>query len=158
VRYPQLVVYEPDGWIAKQLRELAGESRWLLREARQLAVCRTALRQPRPTVLVLHVELDRGRAEALQLLADVSARQSDVAAVVVSDVKMDADERATFTALAFDLGARYVLFPPLHRPILEDLVSGLMAAAVRRTTSASPAAEAEPDGPLDLAQLGGDDV
>ena len=34
--------------------------------------------------------------------------------------------------MLFDLGARYVLFPPLTKPVLEDLASGLMASAVRR--------------------------
>jgi hypothetical protein len=53
--------------------------------------------------------------------------------VLVSDVKMDgADQRAQLSALAFDLGARYVLFPPLQQPVIEDLVAGLMAATTRR--------------------------
>jgi hypothetical protein len=43
-----------------------------------------------------------------------------------------AEQRAQLSALAFDLGARYVLFPPLQQPVIEDLVSGLMAATIGR--------------------------
>ena len=40
-------------------------------------------------------------------------------------------ERAQLSALAFDLGARYILFPPLQQPVIEDLVSGLLTATTR---------------------------
>ena len=58
--------------------------------------------------------------------------------LLVSDVKMEgAEQRAQLSALAFDLGTRYVLFPPLQQPVIEDLVAGLMAATVRRVVGAA---------------------
>jgi hypothetical protein len=46
--------------------------------------------------------------------------------------------------------ARYVLFPPLSKPVLEDLASGLMASVARRVVGAElPAKPAEH--PVDLA-------
>jgi hypothetical protein len=35
-------------------------------------------------------------------------------------------------ALAYDIGARYVMFPPLTRTLVEDIVAGLMAATIKR--------------------------
>jgi hypothetical protein len=58
--------------------------------------------------------------------------------VLVSDVKMEgAEQRAQLSALAFDLGARYVLFPPLQQPVIEDLVAGLLGATIRRVVGAA---------------------
>jgi hypothetical protein len=36
------------------------------------------------------------------------------------------------SGLAYDLGASYVMFPPMEGPILEDLVAGLMIIARTR--------------------------
>ena len=46
MRYPQLIVHDSDGWVARQLAELAGESRWLLREpkTRDAVLASTAIR------------------------------------------------------------------------------------------------------------------
>ena len=88
-------------------------------------------------------------ADAGHSLADLeeahdSAFAPDVAVVVLSDVKLADDDRAAWTAGVLDLGARYVLFPPLQRPVLEDLVGGLMTATQRRTIGATA-------GTIDLA-------
>jgi hypothetical protein len=133
MRHPQVVILAFDEWLEKQFRELAAESRWLVREVRQPGACRALVRDPRPTVLLLQADPLDERAAALALLADVHRERPDVAAVVVSDAKLNEDDRVAWTAAALDLGGRYVLFPPLSRPILEDVVSGLMAAVIRRT-------------------------
>src|SRR5205085_3844863 len=119
--------------LGKQLRELAAESRWLVREVRQPAAALALLGDGRPTVLVAQADPHDEKAAALALVADAHRRCPDAAAVVVSDVKLSEADRVAWTAAALDLGARYVLFPPLARPVLEDVVSGLMAAVVRRT-------------------------
>ena len=59
--------------------------------------------------------------------------------------------RAVWTATAFDLGARFVLFPPLTRPVLEELAGGLMSAVIRRAGGPAPAPPAEGD-VIDLAE------
>ncbi len=135
MRHPQVVVYESDGSLAAQVRRLAGDHAWLVRESRQADACLNLLADSRPAVLLL--KLERELVDGLTLLARVAERAPDCPVVLVSDVKMEgAEQRAQLSALAFDLGARYVLFPPLQQPVIEDLVSGLMASAVRRVIGA----------------------
>ncbi|HVK10428.1 MAG TPA: hypothetical protein VM597_16795 [Gemmataceae bacterium] len=131
MKLPQVVVYESDGWLANQVRRLTGEHRWLLRESRHADACLNLVDVSRPIVLLL--KLERELLDGLSLLSRVTDVAPDCPVVLVSDVKMDgADQRAQLSALAFDLGARYVLFPPLQQPVIEDLVAGLMAATTRR--------------------------
>ena len=60
--------------------------------------------------------------------------------MAVSDVKFDGPAaRQAFAGLAYDLGASYVLFPPLAQPLIEDVTAGLMATAVRRCGVAADA-------------------
>jgi hypothetical protein len=143
MRYPQVIVCGFDAWVANQLRELAAGHRWLLREVRQPGAALELTREPRPTVLVVQADPTADRPDPLRLVADAHRLSPDTATVVLSDVKLAEDDRAAWAAGVLDLGARYVLFPPLQRPVLEDLVGGLMAAALRRT--GGPAAGGEID-------------
>jgi chemotaxis response regulator CheB len=136
MKHPQVVVYESDGWLAGQVRRLAGENAWLVRESRQPDACLQLLAEVRPSVLLL--KLERELLDGLTLLGRVAERAPDCPVVLVSDVKMEgAEQRAHLSALAMDLGARYVLFPPLQTPVIEDLVAGLMAATVQRVVGTS---------------------
>ncbi len=139
MRFPQVVVCGFDEWAANQLRGLAGEHRWLLREVRQPTAALDLVRDDRPTVLVVQADPTADRADHLRLVADARRLAPDAAVVVMSDIKLGEDDRAAWAAGVLDLGARYVLFPPLSRPVLEDLVGGLMAAAVRRLTGPAAA-------------------
>ena len=144
MKHPQVVVYESDGWLADQVRRLAAEHAWLVRESRRADACLGLLEDGRPAVLLLRLE--RELLDGLTLLGRVAERAPDCPVVLVSDVKMEgAEQRAQLSALAFDLGARYVLFPPLQQPVIEDLVAGLLGAAIDRVTGAS-------------ADAGGDDA
>jgi hypothetical protein len=154
MKYPQVVVCAFDDWLANQLRELVAEHRWLLRETRQPSAALDLVRQSRPTVLLVQADPDSEKLDPLRLVADAHRRFPDVACVVLSDAKMPEDERAAWTAGVLDLGARFVLFPPLMRPVLEDLLSGLMDAVARRVMGeAPPKAEAA----IDLADTGHED-
>jgi chemotaxis response regulator CheB len=94
---------------------------------------------------VLLLKIERELLDGLTLLDRVAERAPDCPVVLVSDVKMEgAEQRAQLSALAMDLGARYVLFPPLQTPVIEDLVAGLMAATVQRVVGTS-ADEGEDD-------------
>ena len=136
MKHPHVVVYESDGWLADQVRRLAGEHAWLVRESRHADACLALLADGRPAVLLLRLE--RELHDGLTLLSQVAERAPDCPVVLVSDVKMEgAEQRAQLAALAFDLGARYVLFPPLQQPVIEDLVAGLLGAAIRRLVGAS---------------------
>jgi len=136
MKHPQVVVYESDGSLAGQVRRLAGENSWLVRECRRSDACLELISEARPSVLLLRLERDL--QEGLTLLARSAERAPDCPVVLVSDVKMEgAEQRAQLSALAMDLGARYVLFPPLQTLVIEDLVSGLLSAAIARTVGAS---------------------
>jgi len=131
MKYPQVVVYESDGSLARQVRRLADENSWLVREPRRVESCLELLADIRPSVLLLQLEDEL--QEGLGLLAEVSKRSPKCSVIVVSDAKLEgAEQRAQLSALAFDLGARYILFPPLQVPVIEDLVSGLLTATIRR--------------------------
>lgn len=144
-RRPQLVLVEPDGAAARLLADHAAEHRWRVRPARTPAAALAHLREPRPTVLV--VRFDPADPAAVGLVADAHTLAPDAAVVAVSDEKLSEADRAAWTAVLFDLGARYVLFPPLTRPILEDVVAGLMAVAA----GAAPGPPAAGDEVIDLA-------
>lgn len=155
MRYPQVIVCSPDDWVANQLKELVAEHRWRLRVVRQPAAAGALARENRPTVLVVQADPDADRPDHLRLVADTHRHRPDVATVVVSDAKLSDDDRPGWAAAAVDLGARLVLFPPFTRPVLEDVVGGLMAATIRRTTGELPEVTSPPavpqEGTIDLA-------
>ena len=144
MRAPQLVVIEYDGWIARHLGDIAAEGAWLVRGGRSVEAGLALARERRPCVLIVQVELAEDNLTALKLIADARRACPDVPVVAVSDVKLSDADRVAWTAALFDLGARYVLFPPLTKPVLEDVISGLMEAAVRRVAGAVPAAPNAP--------------
>lgn len=131
MRAPQVVVFEADGWIAKQLRELTGENRWLIQSARSVDAA-LSLAKRQPTVVFVQFEREEEKPAPFELIAAVRRLAPDTPVVAVADVKLPDAERAAWTAALFDLGARFVLFPPLSKPVLEDVASGLMAATIRR--------------------------
>ncbi|MSR53916.1 MAG: hypothetical protein EXS09_11600 [Gemmataceae bacterium] len=136
MKYPQVVVYESDGSLARQVRRLAAENSWLVREPRRPESCLELLADFRPSVLLLKLE-DELHA-GLSLLAQVTQLAPRCSVILVSDVKMEgAEQRAQLSALAFDLGAKHTLFPPLQQSVIEDLVSGLLTASIRRTLGSS---------------------
>jgi DNA-binding response OmpR family regulator len=134
---PQVVVLEADGWIARHLGDIAAESAWVVRGTRGIDSALSLVRERKPCVLVVQLELDEDKPASLRLIAALRRASPDVPVVAVSDVKFNDADRVAWTAALFDLGARYVLFPPIAQPVLEDVVSGLMAAAIRRVVGDS---------------------
>ena len=154
MRYPQLVVLEFDGWLSRQLGDLARLRRWLLREARQLGTARNLLVPNRPTVLIAQFDPRREKTDGLQFLADIHLTRPDVATLAVSDVKLNDDgDRSRWTETVLDLGARAVMFPPLTRPVLEEVVGRMMTAVLARTRPGWTPPEGKGD-VIDLAEEG----
>jgi transposase InsO family protein len=150
MRFPQLVVLALDDWLGRQVAELARRRRWLLREARQFGAAMRMLTPPRPTVLLAQLDPRREQADGLQFLADVHIQCPDTATVAVSDVKINHDaERSLWTATVLDLGARAVLYPPLTKPVLEEIVDRMMTAVIDRTR---PGWEPPGEAVIDLAE------
>jgi len=139
---PQLVLLDPDGTVGRHLADTAAEHRWLVRPAKTLAAAREWAIDRRPTVAFL--TFSPADPAAVELVADLHRAAPDTAVVAVSDEKLTEPDRAAWTAVLMDLGARYVLFPPLTKPVLEDLASGLMPGA-------APGPAAPGDEVLDLA-------
>jgi hypothetical protein len=147
MRAAQIVVMEADGWIARHLGDLAAEGAWLVRGVRGVGTAMTLVRERRPCVLIVQVELAEDKPGPLRLIADTRREYPDVPVVAVSDVKLSDADRIAWTAALFDLGARYVLFPPLTKPVIEDVVSGLMAATTRRVIGDAPSEAAPTSAP-----------
>ena len=156
MKSPLLISCGADAWLAEQARLIAAESRWLFKTCAPDGLAKLAIDE-RPTVAILGADA-RDPGDPLAALALLSRTRPEVAVALLTASKITADDRAAWLALALDLGARCVLFPPYTRLVLDDLIGGLMASCVRRAglTFDAPkrAAEPEPDGAIDLA--GGD--
>jgi DNA-binding NtrC family response regulator len=139
MKYPQIVVFESDGLLARYLDALAAREKWLLREPRQVPACLNLLRAGGPSVLVLRV--GRNLVRELAVLDDVYAALPDVPVIVVGDTADDALE-----VLAYDLGAAYVLQPPNPLQRLVGLVEKLMGANRERMGKLTPDEPMESDG------------
>jgi hypothetical protein len=142
MHHAQLLIYEKDGKLAAQLRPLARERRWLLREVRQPEGCARLL--ARSGVGVVVVKLGRDLEAELRLVQMIDRRFPSTAVVVVGDSEEGAPtswgQRAPQLAgLAWDLGARFVLFPPLSPDLLPEILIGLMSPP-----ETPPNPEAEP--------------
>ncbi|MGL4420348.1 MAG: hypothetical protein ACRCZF_06770 [Gemmataceae bacterium] len=136
MKHPLVLIYSPDDWLGKQLRPYCDQAGWVLRETRQTGACRAQLDEApsQPTVLFLQVNPDDASAAApvLDLLAGVHGAHGDVMCVVVCDGKISESERGHWMVGVLDLGAQFVIFPPLTRAVLEDLLGGLMSVPIRR--------------------------
>ena len=119
MRFPQLIIYETDGRLARMLEATAGTHRWALRQPRRVESCLRLLRQGDPAIVVAKLENDLESAFAL--IEQTAWLFPDVAIVVV----LDRDE-AMLGELAWDLGATFVLAPPQPRERLLDVVANLM--------------------------------
>ncbi len=160
MKSPRVIVLELDGWLARQLRELAAESRWLIRAVRGVDTALSHVLERSPAVLLVQFEPSDEKTQPLALIADVHRLAPDVPVIAVADSKLPDAERAAWTAALLDLGARYVLFPPLTKSVLEDVVSGLLTAAIRRVVGEESVGALPPLRPaeavIDLADEAGE--
>jgi len=119
MRVAQILVYESDGKIAAGLRDLSTERGAWLREVRQEKACLSALRRSGAGLLILKVGRDLEREMAL--LQRTTQLFPETAVVVVGDA-----DYPGLAALAWDLGARFVLFRQHYLDMLKDIVSHLL--------------------------------
>ena len=158
MQYPQLIILESAGWVARQLADWIRENRWLVREPRSPNGVLLHVREPRPTVVMIEIDPASDRSEAIALISRLHEQHSDLPLVAISDVKLPDTDRAVWTATLLDLGARYVLFPPVTQSVLEDVASGLMEATIRRVVGGEasripPTPQPSSEGPIDLADM-----
>jgi hypothetical protein len=124
MRYPQLVIFEGDGRLAALLRPAAEAGAWALREPRQAGACLRLLGRGDPAVLMLRIGRDLERE--LTLLERATRLHPEAACVVVAE-----GDHARLAGLAWDLGAAFVVTPPVPRDVLPDLVGALLRPAER---------------------------
>jgi hypothetical protein len=132
MHYPQLLIYESDGRLAESLRRLREQSpsrKWSLREPRGLESCLRLLGRGDPSALILKVGQDLVRE--LTVLERVTWYFPGTATIVVGDT-----ENPVLADLAWDLGAGLVLFPPLPRSWLVDVVDGFLCQPTRTAPAA----------------------
>ena len=134
MKYPQVVMCTLDDALPNMLRGFLHDHRWLLTELRRPDAIAAQLDVPRPTVVFWQFDPTADVPVPLPLVGELARSHPDAPLVVVSDAKLPVEDRPAWTALVLDLGARYVLFPPFTRLVLEDLAGGLMAAAIERLT------------------------
>jgi len=132
MRHPRIVVLEGDGLLAKSLLPHCEKMRWLLVEERQMESCRRQLQRTGSAVLVL--KLGRNLVRELGLLRDLQFEANEIQTLVVSE-----SDDPSLQALAYDLGASYVMLPPIDRLQLTEIVEHLMLARLpQQTTETAP--------------------
>ena len=120
MRFPQVLIFESDKRLTASLEPLAEELGCTVRQVQQPEACRRALRRGGPNVLLLRVGRDLDREFAL--LDQVSTQLPETRILVVLD-----QDDARLRALAWDLGAAYVLPLARARDLLPDLIRGMVA-------------------------------
>jgi hypothetical protein len=128
MHYPQLLVWESDGRLAAQLRKLAEDSKWSLRQPRQADACLRLLERGGPAVLV--VKAGRDLESELALIEQVRWRFPDMGIVLVGD-----SDHVRLVGLAWDLGVSWVHLPPAPISELQDIVAGLMGVPATGSSS-----------------------
>jgi hypothetical protein len=118
----QVLAYENDGKLTERLRPLSKERGFWLRQVRQHAACLQVLGRDAPDVLVL--KLGRDLEREMSVLEQAGRLFPDTACIVVGDSDFPGLE-----SLAWDLGARFVLFPPQPLDMLPELVAHMLGAA-----------------------------
>jgi hypothetical protein len=132
VKAPQVVLFSLDDWLGNQLRELATDHRWLLRESRQLGAFAKHFDDRRPSIAVVQFDPRAVKPEIVEAIALLAGEHPEVAIIAVGDSKISEEHLPDWTAALLDIGCRWVLYPPLTRAVLEDLLSGWMTALTER--------------------------
>lgn len=117
MRHTQVLAWQVSEPLLDALRVLTQERGVWLREVSHEKTCLNLMRQGGPGVLVLNI--GKNLEAELSTLEAVSRIFPEQATIVVGDTA-----HPTLAALAWDLGARYVLFPPEPLDRLPQIVCG----------------------------------
>jgi len=147
MKFPRVVVWAFDDWLANQLREAVTERKWVLQSVRTHAEWVKATGTHGPCVAVVQADPTGESEKQLAEVGELYRTNPDTDVVLVCDVKLNDEDRPPWTAAALDLGARLVLYPPLTQTVLEDAVVGLMERKVgvrERPVRSSPPSPQNP--------------
>jgi DNA-binding NarL/FixJ family response regulator len=139
MQYPQVLIHEEDGALARALRPIGDERspRWVLREVRRIDACLAVLRRGHPAVVVVKAGREVGRE--MTLVERLHALCPEAPLVVVAPAASPA-----LTALAWTLGAAYVFTSDPPREQLAEVIEGLLQRACE---SFRPTARSAADAP-----------
>jgi hypothetical protein len=129
MRYPQLVIHEPDGALARALREFAEQKRWVVRQPKRVDSCIRLLASGQPCVLVLRAGRDMMRE--MTLLERSCWLCPETPVVVVSE-----PENIPLNGLAWHLGVSCIVAPKQTPELLPAVVAGLMERSCANPRSA----------------------
>jgi hypothetical protein len=125
MHHAQVIAFGLEGRLAEVLKELAlGRALWL-REARHVKTCLSLLRRGGAGVLVLR--LGKNLDQELTLLEQATHLFPATRTIVVGPT-----DNPTLAALAWDLGAAYVLFPPQPTECVRDIIMGFLPDVTTR--------------------------
>jgi hypothetical protein len=119
MQHAQLLAFGVEGRLVEVLRELAQSQTLWLREVRRAKACLGLLRRAGNSTLVMGV--GRNLDQELMLLEEVTHLFPGTRTIVVGPT-----ENQPLAALAWDLGAAYVLFPPQPVESIRDVVLGFL--------------------------------
>jgi hypothetical protein len=141
VRHPQVLAYDQDGRLFPLLKPFREEARWAVRSISRLESCLDPGGSPEPTVLVM--KPGRKPEKDMATLERLTGHDPNLQAVVIVE-----ENQAGLAALAWDLGAAFVLFPPQVPVHLQEVVRGLMQLAIeRQRTAMGQVKPIQPDSP-----------
>lgn len=129
MRYPQVIVFEPDGRLANLLQPLIHAQSWLLRQPRRVETALKLLARGGPQVLVIRAGRDLERE--FGLLQQAALRYPEAFVLLVLD-----NDHPRLPGLGWDLGATFVLSPGESRDRIAQLLQSLLHE--RDDDSASP--------------------
>lgn len=149
MKFPRVVVWAFDDWLATQLREAVAERKWVLQSVRTHAEWAKAIGTRGPCVAVVQADPTGESEKQLAEVGELHRTNTDADVVVVCDVKLNDEDRPPWTVTALDLGARLVLYPPLTQTVLDDAVVGLMErkVGVQEKPTRSPLPPSQPQPP-----------
>jgi len=119
MNHAQVLAWKLNEPLLESLQKLTRERGVWLREVAHEKTCLHLIRQGGPGVLVLN--FGRNLEAELSTLEAVSRLFPEQATIVVGD-----SAHPTLAALAWDLGAAYVLFPPEPLDRLAEIVRGFL--------------------------------
>jgi hypothetical protein len=137
--HPHLIGLDLDAETTAAAAELAARSRWVFTPFKRPDAARDLVVRLRTAVLLAAADPTADDPAPLRLTAELTCTRPDVAVVLLADRKLTDDDRPGWAAAALDLGAAMVLYPPVERSVLDDLLTALMTSVVRKAVG--PAGE-----------------
>ncbi len=118
MRLRQVIIFEQEAVLASLLQQLPNSHQWRIRNFKNSASVLPALKEGIEFVLI---PVGRDLLEEMALLEQITWSYPETITVVIGR-----NEHPDLAGLAWDLGARFVLFPPFTTGQVGELVNSLL--------------------------------